>query len=571
MASEAQEVLPEDTVLILGGGPVGMMSATVLAFYGVKSVVLERNLTTTNVDKYREMISARNDGTMPLEPWQRISQEIFEAWLKELAEGHPLIDIRFGWKLESILETDLGVEAVVTDLNNSKTVKFKSRYAVGCDGASSRVRRSLNIPLEGGPVPGFVLLVHFKSNDLARIHKQGRFWHLFMVRDGVMGGAAISQDEKDTFTTHLFLPMDTDESKISTEEAVYKVFGGMYEPFEVKIDKVLVRSTYRPSIAVAHEYSSPNGWIYLAGDSAHQNIPTGGYGMNMGLGDAYDIGWKLAAVIQGWAGKGMLQSYGPERRPVALINVERSSVHLAVHSAVPKILGEHAHELDANSTKGRQLRTAIHEHYQANDGENTDLGIEMGYRYNSNIIVPEKNEVEPKWTAHDYYPTTWPGIRPPHIFLKNGSALFDHFGKYFNLVHFIDPKKEGNHAEFFDEAATALEIPLKVLGLQDEDHARSLWERDMVLIRPDGHVSWRGNSVDYRSTAYYVLEVAAGLRISTNGALDGQIAVSGPPPNETKGTHGYYSNNDPTDFTSTEGLTSQGSESKLEKMGHFQE
>jgi FAD-dependent monooxygenase len=98
------------------------------------------------------MISARNDGTMPLEPWQRISQEIFEAWLKELAEGHPLIDIRFGWKLESILETDLGVEAVVTDLNNSKTVKFKSRYAVGCDGASSRVRRSLNIPLERGPV-----------------------------------------------------------------------------------------------------------------------------------------------------------------------------------------------------------------------------------------------------------------------------------------------------------------------------------------------------------------------------------------------------------------------------------
>ncbi|KAL6241580.1 hypothetical protein RBB50_011603 [Rhinocladiella similis] len=252
MTSETVQVLPADTVLILGGGPVGMMTATVLSFYDVKSVVLERNFTTTkwpkmdltnvrsmeifrklglseglrrrgvpshipytvlvssglsrdspitqwnhpSVDKYFEMIQAKNDGTMPLEPWQRISQEIFEAWLKELSEHDPLIDIRFGWKLESILETERGVEATVTDLNKGKTVQFKAQYAVGCDGASSRVRRSLDISLDGGPVPGYVLLVHFKSNDLARLHKHGRFWHLFIARDGHMGGAAISQDEK---------------------------------------------------------------------------------------------------------------------------------------------------------------------------------------------------------------------------------------------------------------------------------------------------------------------------------------------------------------------------------------
>lgn len=105
-----------------------------------------------SVDKYFEMIQAKNDGTMPLEPWQRISQEIFEAWLKELSEHDPLIDIRFGWKLESILETERGVEATVTDLNKGKTVQFKAQYAVGCDGASSRVRRSLDISLDGGPV-----------------------------------------------------------------------------------------------------------------------------------------------------------------------------------------------------------------------------------------------------------------------------------------------------------------------------------------------------------------------------------------------------------------------------------
>lgn len=105
-----------------------------------------------SVDEYREMISNNNDGTMPLEPWQRISQEIFEAWLKELSEANEMIDIRFGWKLESIMETERGVEALVTHLYASKVTKFRARYAVGCDGASSRVRLSFNIPLDGGPV-----------------------------------------------------------------------------------------------------------------------------------------------------------------------------------------------------------------------------------------------------------------------------------------------------------------------------------------------------------------------------------------------------------------------------------
>ncbi|EXJ76275.1 uncharacterized protein A1O5_00783 [Cladophialophora psammophila CBS 110553] len=504
---------------------------------------------------------------MPLEPWQRISQEIFEAWLKQLSEETDLIDLRFGWKLESILESETGVEATVTDVNCGKTVKLTSRYAVGCDGASSRVRRSLDIPLDGGPVPGFVLLVHFKSNDLARLHKQGRFWHLFMTGEQVMGGA-------DTFTTHLFLPMDADETKIGTEEAVYRVLGGMYQPYEVKIDQVLVRSTYRPSVAVARKYSSPHGWIYLAGDSAHQNIPTGGYGMNMGLGDAYDIGWKLAAVIQGWAGKGMLQSYEEERRPVALTNVERSGIHMAVHAAVPKILSGFAHELDANTDKGRQLRKEIHQHYQANDGENTDLGIEMGYRYTSVIIVPDTTGEEPSWTAHEYNPTTWPGSRPPHLFLKDNTAIFDLFGKYFTLVHFIGERDEAGNTEYFDEAAKVMGIPLKHVTLKNEDHARALWERNLVLVRPDGHVSWRSNAISHRSTALHVLEVAVGQHFAAiRGSVDDQLVAVGPGrevAQQANKNSELRSNSNPAKFTIAEYFKSQDKDYKLDKMGDFQ-
>lgn len=104
------------------------------------------------VDTYRETIAEKNDGSMPLEPWQRISQEIFEAWLKELCEKNPLIDIRFGWKVESVQEGEHGVRAIATVLDTKIQTTIFSRYAVGCDGASSKVRRGLKIPLEGGEV-----------------------------------------------------------------------------------------------------------------------------------------------------------------------------------------------------------------------------------------------------------------------------------------------------------------------------------------------------------------------------------------------------------------------------------
>lgn len=141
--------------------------------------------------------------------------------------------------------------------------------------------------------PGYVLLVHFKSKDLARIQKQGSFWHIFVVRSGMMGGAVIAQDEVDTWTIHLFLPLELDPDTITSEDAVATVFGGSGDKWNVKIDEVLVRSTYRPNIAVARNYSGLDGRVFLAGDSAHQNIPTGGYGMNMGIVDAYDLGWKV--------------------------------------------------------------------------------------------------------------------------------------------------------------------------------------------------------------------------------------------------------------------------------------
>lgn len=206
------ERLPKDTVLIAGGGPVGLLLATVLSHHGVRSVLLERNETTTkwpkmdltnarsmeilrrlglseghrelgvpsdishnvlissglatkepitkwllpSVDDFRERIATQNDGTQPREPWQRMSQVKFEAWLKALCEANEMIDARFGWKVEKVEERDGIVTTTATYLRTGATTEFVSQYAVGCDGASSVVRKSLGIPLDGGPMYVFL-------------------------------------------------------------------------------------------------------------------------------------------------------------------------------------------------------------------------------------------------------------------------------------------------------------------------------------------------------------------------------------------------------------------------------
>ena len=188
------------------------------------------------------------------------------------------------------------VKTTAVNVDTGEKASFISKYAVGCDGGSSKVRTGLGIPLDGGPTPGYVLLVHFKSTDLTRLRKQGQFWHIFFIRDGQIGGAMIAQDEIDTWTTHLFLPLEADHSSMSSEEAVYTVLGGMGGKYNIKIDEVLVRSTFRSNVAVSRSYSALNGRVFLAGDSAHQNIPTGGYGMNMGVADAYNLGWKVCGM-----------------------------------------------------------------------------------------------------------------------------------------------------------------------------------------------------------------------------------------------------------------------------------
>lgn len=355
-------------------------------------------------------------------------------------------------------------------------------------------------------------LVHFKSRDLGRLHKQGQFWHIFFTT----GAAIISQDEVDTWTVHNPVPIGTDISKIDPKETVYKALGGECMPFEIEIDEILVTSVWRPNIYLASKYASDRKRVFISGDAAHQNIPTGGYGMNTAVGDSFDIAWKVSAVLAGHGGLRLLDSYEFERRPVGARNIERSGVHFTVHHAYLSWCREEKGLSFATNSEGQALREKIAAHVGQYKGENTDHGTELGYRHNgSPVIIGDTSVEEPAWTFNEYIPSTWPGARAPHVFLAGDeSSIFDHFGEgpQFTLV---DLSHDGEYAQVFAKAAKQAKIPLKTVHLPHETHVRTVWERDAVLVRPDDHVAWRSpqsGSILSASEADDVLAIATGRR-----------------------------------------------------------
>ncbi|TVY93181.1 FAD-dependent monooxygenase [Lachnellula willkommii] len=536
-------------VLVCGAGPVGLITALKLAHHGIRCMLIERNFETTkwpkmditNVrsmellrtlnlteelkeigmitsvppnysldvifstglgnggekiatwdlpspDAWRERIRTQNDGSMPRESYLRCSQVLFEAWLKPICQKNPLIQTHFGYKFEELKEEDDFVISTLTDLESSKKILVKSKYVVACDGAGSRVRKSTGLKITGGPVPISQYLVHFKSRDLTRLQSQGQFWHIFFTG----GGAIISQDEDEIWTVHLPLPLEEDTDKIDPYEVVYKLLGSNTGRFPIKIDEILVKSVWRPNLVVADEYRTKKGRVFLCGDSAHQNIPTGGYGMNMGVGDSYDIGWKLAAVLRGFGGEHLLDSYEYERRPVALRNVERSGQHQSVHWEYCNwVQQEGSKTVLSQGQDGKELKNKIKDWVEKRDGENKDHGIEMGYRHTgSPIVLVNPGEREPEWNVRDYVPSTWPGNRAPHVFLNDGkTSIFDLYGPDYTIVDFT---ASGTGSAAFFEASERLRIPVKVVHLPTEDHVCEVWGRKLVLIRPDGFVAWRG-------------------------------------------------------------------------------
>ena len=228
--------------------------------------------------------------------------------------------------------------------------------------------------------------------------------------------------------------------------------------------------------------------VFLAGDATHQYIPTGGYGMNTGIGDAFDLGWKLSAVINGWGGELLLDSIEKERRPIAVRNCAGSKRHAEARLTIGEFWPENIlMEGPEGDTRRNQIAERI---IEVGNAENESLGIEIGYGYFGSSLVCNEQEDETQDDPLIYHPTTTPGYRIPAIYIADGTPIFDLLGSGFTLLNFGLNKIE---TISFEEHAADIGLPLDIVFI-DDDHAKSIYKYNLVLVRPDQHVAWRGNS-----------------------------------------------------------------------------
>lgn len=476
-------------VLIVGAGPVGAVLALELARYGVASTVVERSyaaplfpkmdfLNGRTMELLRRLgleSRVRPVGVAPEHPanfvwtagldrpaiavwpypapaeqdprtaYLRIPGSVLEDTLRAELRAHPLVDLREGWTF-----LGLAAEGALVRDDSGTERHLGAEYLIGCDGAGSAVRQALPVDMPVAAPPTRRVSIYFRSADPA-LRPYGRAF-VTTVSTGV---TLVSRDEQDLWTASF------EASEVDDPVTVLRT----KLRADVEVDEVLAVSSWTGALAVADRYRV--GSVFLAGDAAHQYYPFGGHGANTGIADAVDLGWKLAAVAQGWAGPGLLDSYEIERRPVALFNREMSANFLEVARRFARLTADGAS--DAHLAGFLAQETA----------QVANTGIHFGYRYTSPVICTEDGP-PPRWDWAAYVPTTWPGGRPP--------ALFDRFGTGFTLV---DLSGVDSGAVLVKEAARR-GIPMTHLPVGDPA-VRAEWERDLVLVRPDQHVAWRGD------------------------------------------------------------------------------
>lgn len=241
------------------------------------------------------------------------------------------------------------------------------------------------------------------------------------------------------------------------------------------------------------------GRVFLAGDAAHLNPPWGGHGFNTGIGDAVNIGWKLAAVLAGWGGEKLLASYEAERRAVAARTIQEAAANMSI--LAPELTNQ---EMTRPGMVGEQARRAASQVIRvAKDREFHSLGLVLGYHYSASpVVIADGTPALPAGQA--YIPTAHPGARLPHVWLPDGASLYDRLGSGLSLLRL----RADAEVAPFSEAATTRRVPLTVIELCDQALAER-YGAPLLLVRPDQHVAWRGASVD-QAQAYAIIDQIRG-------------------------------------------------------------
>lgn len=460
------------------------------------SVMSDRHLIYQSVNQANAQIRACSDGSLPLESMQRIAQMHLEPVLLAEAETDPNIELRFGWRLYGFEQGSTGVTAMAHHVDSGDSIQVFSQYLIGCDGPNSRVRNFLNIDYDGTrDLVGELFIIHFRSDDIAALYPNNQpYWHTWLTRPG-FGGLLVSPDAgRNDYVLHRpFAPRPGE----SLESVIDAALGQ-------KLDYEIVQSgPWRPQFLVANSFGRNR--VFIAGDATHQFMPTGGLGMNTGVTEAHNLAWKLAASLAGWGGAKLLESYEAERLPVARRN--RDHVKKCAAGAFEAQFSNSELLLE-QSVQGEQARAQIARDFESKVSRMYEsLGVEIGYRYHGSPVISRDHAAEPPYEERHYLPTTWSGARLPSAFRADGRAVFDQL----DYGHFtlLDMGADAADVAALVEAADECRVPLQVLTLDEPNLAR-LYERKLLLVRPDQHVCWRGDTRP--ENTYHLFNLIRGAR-----------------------------------------------------------
>ncbi|MDP3136821.1 MAG: FAD-dependent monooxygenase, partial [Burkholderiaceae bacterium] len=373
------------------------------------------------------------------------------------------------------------VIATLIDQETGERHSLRASYMIGADGCESDVRRQMGIAMRGVPHLDTSLNVEIDVLDVghfSELHSLGNGSRYAVVGPQGLWATFIPLDGLNFWRMTLYGANDIDVDAIDIHTALLKVVG---RPFKYSVRSV---GKWTRRMIVADRFQ--DGRVFLAGDSAHTHPPNGGFGMNTGIGDVTNLGWKLAACLQGWGGEDLLASYDIERRPVCHRAANESLTNyyrLTGKTAHPAIEDKTAQGDEVRAALGRQLKEQNTKAWQP-------VGIHLGYTYEPSPLVLCENTPAPVDDTIGYVPGTRPGVRAPHFWLAEGKSVLDLFGEGFTLLDFSGCPG----LSLFEGHAREQRMPLAVHRIDNAEGA-ALYEAPLVLVRPDGHVCWRGASV----------------------------------------------------------------------------
>jgi 2-polyprenyl-6-methoxyphenol hydroxylase-like FAD-dependent oxidoreductase len=542
-------------VAIIGGGPVGLVLALYLDFFGVKSTLFNietearwhpkgNGQNARTMEHYRrlgfsdevrrlglpgdhpfdqayftrlsaheiyrfpmptgdERIAMRRD--MPVtdqlpEPMFHVNQMYVERFLLERVRKLANVDVRFGWEVDWFTQDENAVRVHARKTDGSAEGIWTAPYAVACDGGRSLIRKTLGIGYEGDVQKkdaywaGQFFSIYMRIPDLyPKFVGHRRAWMYWAVNpDPHTRGVIIALNGADEFM--MLVKPEGGKRDVDTNEVAGWVQRAIGADIPVH---VLGHYPWNAGQAlVAERYTA--GRIMIAGDAAHLFTPTGGFGMNTGIDDSSNLAWKLAAVLQGWGGPKLLASYETERKPIGYRNTGASRKYAALmHDAIVPADVERDGPVGEAARKAASEISYVRKNHFVRPEHTDGVGVQLGARYDgSPIIIADGDPPPDRFPENydEYTPIGLPGGRAPHLWLDDARVMGSSLFDRFGRGFTLlrfDPAVE---TDALERAAQPRGVPLKVLDVS-VPQARPLYGRALALIRPDQYIAWRGDRI----------------------------------------------------------------------------